>query len=162
MKAISKKLNHAILNRALGNLFYYMGLLFILLGIYWPENLFYLFYYMGLLVLLLGLYWIWVVHVNNQQAVSLMAQYTELRAKPYITLQENKKIFNQANMADGDTDNIIKKMDGTTVVNNKNGHEYLVNTTLSKDSNSQYQLVAKINDKNAAINKAWLKEHSKA
>ena len=45
-------------------------------------------------------------------------------------------------------------MDDTTVVDNKNGHEYLVNTTLSKDCNSQYQLVAKINDKNAVINKA--------
>lgn len=106
---------------------------------------------------------IWAIHDNNQHIVSLMAQYNELRTKPYVTLQENKKIFNQANMADGDADNIIEKMDGTTVVDNKNGHEYLVNATPSHGSfgNAQYQLVAKMNGKSAAINKAWLKDHGK-
>ena len=95
------------------------------------------------------------LHASNQHAKLLTAQYNELRAKPYITLQENKKIFNQTNIADGSTDNIIKKMDGTTVVDNKNGHEYLVNTI------PRYKLVAKMHGKNAVINKAWLKEHSK-
>lgn len=84
-----------------------------------------------------------------------MTQYNELRAKPYVTLQENKRIFNQANMPDSYAINVIKKMDGTTVVNNKNGHEYLVNTL------PRYKLVTKINNKNAVINKAWLKEHRK-
>ena len=98
---------------------------------------------------------IWAIH-NNQHIESRMAQYNEF-------LQENKKIFNQANMADGDADNVIEKMDGTTVVDNKNGHEYLVNATPSRGrfSNAQYQLVAKMNGKNAAINKAWLKDHGK-
>ena len=40
MKAISKKLNHAILNMDIGDLINYMSFLGILLGIYWPENLF--------------------------------------------------------------------------------------------------------------------------
>ena len=66
-------------------------------------------------------------------------------------------------MADGNGNDVIKKMDGTTIVDNQDGHEYLVNITPShgKWSNAQYQLVAKLNDKNAVINKAWLKEHRK-
>lgn len=31
------------------------------------------------------------LHASNQHAELLMAQYNELRAKPYVTLQENKK-----------------------------------------------------------------------
>ena len=86
-KGISKKLNHAILNMDLGDIINYM-------------------FFVGIL---LGLYGIWSIYNTKQQAVSLMTQYTELHAKPYVTLQENKKIFNQANRAYNDTDNIIKK-----------------------------------------------------
>lgn len=52
-------------------------------------------------------------------------------------------------------------MDGTIVVDNKDVHEYLVNTTISRDrrANAQYQLVPKTNGKSAVINKAWLKKH---
>ena len=58
---------------------------------------------------------------------------------------------------------LLKKMDGITVVDNKNGHEYLVKATPSRGhfSNAQYQLVAKMNGKSAAINKTWFKDHGK-
>ena len=104
---------------------------------------------------------IWALAYNDQEPASLMHQYNQLHKKPYITLQENKKLFNKANLAEENGDAVIKKMDGTIVVDNKDGHEYLVNTTISRDrrSNAQYQLVPKTNGKSAVINKAWLKKH---
>ncbi len=118
----------------------------------------------GLVIaIVMGFVAIGCLYSDHQKTTSIMMQYNDLRANPYVTLQENKKIFNQANIADGDANSIIKKMDGTTVVDNKNGHEYLVNVTPSRSSfsNAQYQLIAKTNGKNAVINKAWLKEHKK-
>lgn len=104
---------------------------------------------------------IWALVYNDPEPATLMHQYNQLHKKPYITLQENKTLFNKANLAEEDGDAVIKKMDGTIVVDNKDGHEYLVNTTVSRDrrANAQYQLVPKTNGKSAVINKAWLKKH---
>ena len=47
---------------------------------------------------------IWALVYNDPEPATLMHQYNQLHKKPYITLHENKTLFNKANLAEEDGD----------------------------------------------------------
>ena len=101
---------------------------------------------------------------NDMQTKNLSAQYHTLQKKSYMTTTESKKLFNKATKYDTDgSEEIIKDLDGKTVVDNANGHEYVVHTILKRNLNdhSSYYLTPKLKGNSVVINQAWLKKHKK-
>lgn len=97
---------------------------------------------------------------GNDNSINIV--YTKLKKKPYRTITDVKTLINKINNTSinsiGET--VLKELDGTTVVDNSNGHEYIV-LTHYKEGDSTYTLVPVANNKFASINKTWQKEHKK-
>lgn len=97
---------------------------------------------------------------GNNDAINIV--YTKLKKKPYRTITDMKTLINKINNTSINStgEKVLKELDGTTVVDNSNGHEYIV-LTHYKEGDSTYTLVPVANNKFASINKIWQKEHKK-
>lgn len=100
---------------------------------------------------------------ENYNNSSINTVYTKLKKKPYRTINDVKTLINKINNTGANTTDkrVLNELDGTTVVDNVNGHEYIVLVHYNKWSNSTYTLVPLANNKSASINKIWQKEHKK-
>lgn len=100
---------------------------------------------------------------ENYNNSSINTVYTKLKKKPYRTINDVKTLINKINNTGANTTDkrVLNELDGTTVVDNTNGHEYIVLVHYNKWSNSTYTLVPVANNKSASINKIWQKEHKK-
>lgn len=99
---------------------------------------------------------------KNYNNNSLNIVYTKLKKKPYRTINDVKNLINKTNNTSINStgEKVLKELDGTTVVDNSNGHEYIV-LTHYKEGDSTYTLVPVANNKSASINEIWQKEHKK-
>ena len=97
---------------------------------------------------------------GNNNSINIV--YTKLKKKPYRTITDIKTLINIINNTSINStgEKVLKELDGTTVVDNSNGHEYII-LTHYKEGDSTYTLVPVANNKFASINKTWQKEHKK-
>lgn len=124
---------------------------------------------MGFFALILVFVAIW--KMTNQISDHLDAQvshdteqtvqaYHKAKRAPYVTIGDVKTILKRANKAGGKkAEYIVDKIDGTTVVDSSDGHEYVVNIENGRLWN--YHLTPKLNGKTASVNKVWLAQHGK-
>lgn len=100
---------------------------------------------------------------ENYNNNSINTVYTKLKKKPYRTIDDVKTLINKTNNTGANTTDkkVLNELNGTTVVDNANGHEYIIIIHYNKWSNSTYTLVPVVNNKSASINKIWQKEHKK-
>lgn len=100
---------------------------------------------------------------ENYNNNSINTVYTKLKKKPYRTINDVKNLINKTNNTGVNTTDkkVLNELNGTTVVDNANGHEYIIIIHYNKWSNSTYTLVPVANNKSASINKIWQKEHKK-
>lgn len=100
---------------------------------------------------------------ENYNNNSINTVYTKLKKKPYRTIDDVKTLINKTNNTGANTTDkkVLNELNGTTVVDNANGHEYIIIIHYNKWSNSTYTLVPVANNKSASINKIWQKEHKK-
>lgn len=99
---------------------------------------------------------------ENYNNSSINTVYTKLKKKPYRTINDVKTLINKINNTGANTTDkrVLNELDGTTVVDNVNGHEYII-LTHYKEGDSTYTLVPVANNKSASINKIWQNEHKK-
>lgn len=91
---------------------------------------------------------------------STQKTYCKAKQRNYITIDNVKKILRKANSAGTSAaGDILNDLDGQTVVDNSDGHEYVVTITDEGPRNG-YRLTPKMNGKTAAINKTWLIKHA--
>lgn len=99
---------------------------------------------------------------ENANNNSINIVYSKLEKKPYRTITDVKTLINKINNTsiNNTSEKILKELDGTTIVDNSNGHEYII-LTHYKEGDSTYTLVPVANNKSASINKIWQNEHKK-
>lgn len=129
----------------------------------WKHDLLELLIIMCLITGALAIIFLPCVYISNINTNSINIAYTKLEAKPYKTIDDVKTFINKVNNTGVNRadENTLHKLDGQTVVDNSNGHEYIVLVHYNKWSNSTYTLVPVANNKSASINKIWQKEHKK-
>lgn len=113
------------------------------------------------LLLILG----FVLYQNKSDEQTIQDMYISAKSQPYVTITNAKNIISRANkhgdLSLNHSNSIIDKLDGSTVVDNSNGHEYIItiNNVANIGNNFEYKLTPVMNNKNAMINKQWQKSH---
>lgn len=86
--------------------------------------------------------------------------YKKLMKQKYITTQQFNKLYQSA-QKEGNT-GLIEKFDNTKLVDNDDGHVYMVEIIpYNQGLDLRYHLTAINNGKSAEINPDWAKEHNK-
>lgn len=83
------------------------------------------------------------------------AEYAHLKKQDYITIKQFKHLFKKV-QDNGDSD-IFDKLNSSKVVDDSDGHVYMVN--IRKSLGGSYSLTPLQNGKSSMINPVWAKEH---
>lgn len=83
------------------------------------------------------------------------AEYARLKKQDYITIKQFKHLFKKV-QDNGDSD-IFDKLNSSKVVDDSDGHVYMVN--IRKSLGGSYSLTPLQNGKSSMINPVWAKEH---
>lgn len=112
-----------------------------------------------------GIMWSVQQHVN-QQAAQTVTAYKKLASQKYITIDQAKKYYYKYIDDDSpdahDPDTAMQKMNSHEVVDNNNGHIFLMQIKCDRNVLSDsysYHLTPVMNGRTAEINKAWQKDH---
>lgn len=105
---------------------------------------------------------LWGLHSYEGKADQVQTAYQIAKAKSYVTVSDVKHILNKASEAD-ESDNEVSQtlndLNGSTVVDNSNGHEYIVTISQHRFADDSFSLAPKLNGKSAIVNRQWLAQH---
>lgn len=94
-------------------------------------------------------------HEVDRNTAQNEAEYARLKKQDYITIKQFKHLFEKV-QDNGDSD-IFDKLNSSKVVDDSDGHVYMVN--IRKSLGGSYSLTPLQNGKQAMINPVWAKEH---